>query len=593
MFAKLSTLLAWLVPAALAAQDYTIAYGSLGPLDTDIFIAEGDGTNARPFLPHPGLDYNASFSADGRRVIFTSERNGSADIYRARVDGSALERLTDDPAFDDQAALSPDGRSLVFVSSRTGNADLFILDLETGNQRNLTHHPGGDFRPAWSPDGEWIAFSSDRNSPMPRVNFGIGQTTDIYVIRGDGSGLRRLTDGVSIVGTPAWSPDGKTMLYYRAPLAELTPLITPGPPGGTGGTAQIVAHDLQTGNVRTLTDETGPKLFPRWIADDAIAYFDRSGDGRLLFTDGRVELRGEYQNPVWSADGGRLLYHREVPAPWPPFHPAHSRADGFHAIRTGLFPSYSPNGERFVVNTGRMGMAHNSIMIANTDGSDGTVLFDEPQRSALAPSWSARGDRIAFGLGMFFPMLRGTAAADIAIFDIASRELTVMTRGTANLGFPSFSPDSDRLVYRSWDEDGSALLLMDVRTGERTPLLSGFGRVNFPSWSPTGDLVQFTSDRGGDMNYDIYTIDVTTRRTTRLTDHPGVDAHASWSPDGRWLAFSSTRQGFKDEAVLHSGNPQSSGEIHVMRADGSDVRPVTDNQFEDATTAWVPPVSTR
>jgi Tol biopolymer transport system component len=96
--------------------------------------------------------------------------------------------------------------------------------------------------------------------------------------------------------------------------------------------------------------------------------------------------------------------------------------------------------------------------------------------------------------------------------------------------------------------------------------------------------VQFTSDR----NYDVYTIDVTTRRTMRLTSDTGVDGHASWSPDGLWLAFSSTRQGFRDEAVLHSGNPQSSGEIYVMRADGSGLRLVTDNQFEDATTAWVP-----
>jgi Tol biopolymer transport system component len=164
----------------------------------------------------------------------------------------------------------------------------------------------------------------------------------------------------------------------------------------------------------------------------------------------------------------------------------------------------------------------------------------------------------------------------------------VLTAGDANLGYPSFSPDGNRLVYRSWDDRGSALLIMDVGTGESTPLLAGFGRVNFPSWSPAGDLVQFTSDRGGDQNYDIYTIDVATRRIRRLTEHPGVDAHASWSSDGRWLAFSSTRQGFKDEAVLHSGNPQSSGEIVVMRSDGSDLRVVTDNQFEDATTAWVP-----
>ena len=586
-------LLACLVPSLLTAQDYTIAYGSLGPLDTDIYVADGDGANARPLLPHPSLDYNASFSAGGGWVIFTSERNGSADIYRARVDGSELTRLTDDPAFDDQAALSPDGRSLAFVSSRPGNADVFVLDLDTESLRNLTRHPGGDFRPAWSPDGEWLAFSSDRDSPMPRVNFGVGHTTDIYIVRRDGTGLRRLTDGQGIVGTPAFSRDGATILYYHAPVSELVALITPGPPGAPGGRTQVVTQAVDDGDVRTLTDGPGAKLFPRWVGGDRVAYFDRSGDGRLKFTDGRGELAGEYQNPVWSADGGLLLYHRRVAAAWPPFVRAHSRAAGFAAIRTGLFPSYSPDGERLAVNTGRMGIAHNSILIANADGSNATLLFDDPERSALAPSWSPRSDRIAFGLGAFFPMVLGAAVADIAVLDTASGDLTVLTDGNANLGFPSFSPDGQRLVYRAWDESGSALMLLDLRTRESAPLLTDFGRVNFPSWSPAGDLVQFTSDRGGDQNYDIYTIDVTTRRTRRLTEHPGVDGHASWSPDGEWLAFSSTRQGFKDEAVLHWGNPQSSGEIYVMRADGSELSLVTDNQFEDATTAWVVPGPSR
>jgi TolB protein len=584
----INTVCIFLISGALFAQDYTIAYGSLGPLDTDIFIADGDGTNARPLLPHPGLDYNASFSADGDWVVFTSERDGSADIYRARTDGRELTRLTDDPAFDDQAALSPDGRSLAFVSSRTGNADLFVLDLEGGRLKNLTGHPGGDFRPAWSPDGEWLAFSSDRDSPMPRVNFGIGQTTDIFIVRRDGTGLRRLTDGAGIVGSPVWSGDGNTILFYRAPISELAALITPGPPGAPGGTAQIVMLDVATGSVRAVTEGAGAKLYPRWVDGDAIAYFDRRDDGSLQFTDGRAALRGEYQKPVWSADGAQLLYHRAVPAAWPPFRTGWSRASGFGLIRTGLFPSYAPDGERFVVNSGRMGIAHNSILLANADGSGASVLFDDPQRSALAPSWSPLGDRIAFGLGTFFPMVQGVATGDIAILGLQNRNLTVLTAGNANLGYPGFSPDGNRLVYRSWDDRGSALLIMDLRTGDTEPLLEGFGRVNFPSWSPAGDLVQFTSDRGGDQNYDIYTIDVTTRRTRRLTEHPGVDAHASWSRDGRWLAFSSTRQGFKDEAVLHSGNPQSSGEIYVIRADGSGLHIVTDNQFEDATTAWVP-----
>src|SRR5258708_37082526 len=84
---------------------YQLAFVNFGPLNTDIFIADSNGSNARPLLAHPGLDYNASFSHDGNWILFTSERNGSADIYRVHPDGSGLEQLTNDPSFDDQAAL--------------------------------------------------------------------------------------------------------------------------------------------------------------------------------------------------------------------------------------------------------------------------------------------------------------------------------------------------------------------------------------------------------------------------------------------------------------------------------------------------------
>ena len=85
-------------PLSMNAQPkYTIAYSGFAPLNTDIFIADADGRNPKPFLASLALDFNASFSRDGRWIVFTSERNGSADIYRAHVDGTGLEQLTNDP----------------------------------------------------------------------------------------------------------------------------------------------------------------------------------------------------------------------------------------------------------------------------------------------------------------------------------------------------------------------------------------------------------------------------------------------------------------------------------------------------------------
>src|SRR5262249_47924507 len=147
---------------------------------------------------------------DGKSIVFTSERDGSADLYRIHPDGSGLERLTDSPAYDDQAAFAPDGTQLVFVSTRGGGtADLWAVDLRSRKAKPLTSGAGGNFRPSWSPDGRWIAFSSDRSSDMP---FGRGRwehlhLVDLYVVHPDGSGLKRISEHGGFCGSPKWTAD--------------------------------------------------------------------------------------------------------------------------------------------------------------------------------------------------------------------------------------------------------------------------------------------------------------------------------------------------------------------------------------------------
>ena len=194
-------------------SQYTVAYASFGPVATALYVADADGSNEQQLLEGSVLDMNPSFAPDGRSVLFTSRRNGSADIYRVGIDGSGLVRVTDDPAFDDQAVMSPNGRDIAFVSSRSGQADIWIVDIATQRRRNLTNHPSGDYRPSWSPDGAWIAFTSDRESDGARAAtpgrlFSPAQTTRLFVVRADGSGLRQITSGARSAGGAVWSTDG-------------------------------------------------------------------------------------------------------------------------------------------------------------------------------------------------------------------------------------------------------------------------------------------------------------------------------------------------------------------------------------------------
>src|SRR5215212_6532792 len=109
------------------------------PGQIGVFIANADGSGERPLVSPADIDYDAAWSSDGKSIVFTSERGGSADLYRVNADGCGLERLTDSPAYDDQAAFSPDGKRLVFVSSRAdGTADLFTMDVASHKTKALT-----------------------------------------------------------------------------------------------------------------------------------------------------------------------------------------------------------------------------------------------------------------------------------------------------------------------------------------------------------------------------------------------------------------------------------------------------------------------
>ena len=222
----------------------------------------------------------------------------------------------------------------------------------------------------------------------------------------------------------------------------------------------------------------------------------------------------------------------------------------------------------------------------NADGSQQSVFVEGGEKSPLGPVWSPAGDHVAFALGRFFQTPLAPTMADIAVVNRDGSGLRILTDGSANFGFPSWSPDGGQIVYRASGKDNLGLFVMTVATRAVRPLTPGSSHDNFPAWSPQGDRIAFTRFFDGD--YELYTIRPDGSDTRRVTNQPGNDAHCAWSPDGEWIAFTSARGGFKDEAALHPGNPQPYGDIYVMRADGSDVRQLTDTPFEEGTVAWAP-----
>jgi Tol biopolymer transport system component len=551
-----------------------------------LFVADADGKNERA-LPHHEREYSPSLAPDGKWIVFTSERADQADLYRVHPDGSGLEQLTNDPAFDDQGSLSPDGKSLAFISTRGGGfANLWVLEIASHKYQNLTHSRSGNFRPSWSPDGRSIAFSSDRDANPGRFpgQWEHMQSTGIYRIHPDGTGLRRLTRAGGFAGSPTWSSDGRRVLYYEteetgAYLAK----------SGNSRT-ELVSVDVTTGERTQHTASNEVKLSPQWLPGGKIGYAVRGSNNsglRIWYPDRRVVtiIPGAIRHPAWSADGKQVVYERILqPANTEHLIPTLSRDPEFELLLSEPFPSFSPDGKKLLYSQygdNGTGVGNTSIQIMNADGTGKHPIFHKEGASAFDAVWSPAGDMIAFCVGKYF-RAAGLPSAQIALMQPDGSGYREIAEEGLNNGFPSWSPDGKRLVYKR----GKQLVILSIADGKIVPLTDGAHYDNFPQWSPKGDAIMFTTDRDGD--FELYTIRPDGMGLRRITNSPGNDAHSVWSNDGEWVVFSSGRKGFKDEMALYDAVPQPYGEIFAMRADGTDVRQLTDNKWEDASPGWMP-----
>ena len=593
ILAHLIFLAAALLGSASAAK-HRILFNRYRVPETALFIADADGKNERAVAPHRETEYSPSLSADGQWVVFTSEHAGQADIYRIHPDGSGLQQLTDDPAFDDQGALSPDGSTLAFVSTRgNGTANLWVLDLAAKKYRNLSANDAGNFRPRWSPDGKWIAFSSDREAALGGAGIYPGQwellqTSGIYIVHPDGSGLRRLTKSGGFAGSPEWSADGSRILFYEtdetgAYLAK----------SGRSRT-EIVSIEVASGKRRQYTASNDTKLSPQWLSQGRLSYVVRGSDaeGLKIWNPDRVVttiVKGTVRHPAWSSDGKRVVYERILhPASTEHLVPTASRDAEFDLVLSEPFPSFSPDGAKLVYSQyGGNGVntSNTSIQIMNANGTEERELFHREGYSAFDAVWSPTGKELAFCVGRYF-RAPGLPASQIAVINPDGSGFRTIADDGMNNGFPSWSPDGKRIVYKR----GKQLVILTLADGKTFTLTDGSHYDNFPQWSPKGDTIMFTSDREGE-SFRLYTIHPDGSALKRISSGPGSDAHSVWSNDGEWIVFSSARKGFKDEMALYDGAPQPYGEIFAMHADGSGARQLTDNKWEDASPGWMPEIT--
>lgn len=241
--------------AAFPGSNGTIAVERQGPDSVAIATVNADGTGSRDGVITEGpQNRDPSWAPDGRRLAFTSTRDGNEEIYVYDTDTGAQTRITFDAARDRDPAWSPDGTRLAFASTRDGNPEIYLVSASGGFPTRLTFNPADDRQPAWSSTGA-IAFASDRINDF-----------DLYAMADDGSGLRRLTDADGPDLDPSWSPAGDQLAFAHA---------------GTGGNFDVRVIDADGANTRPLVASPADEHFPAWSPDGTrIAYVTGTGGGQ-------------------------------------------------------------------------------------------------------------------------------------------------------------------------------------------------------------------------------------------------------------------------------------------------------------------------
>jgi Tol biopolymer transport system component/DNA-binding winged helix-turn-helix (wHTH) protein len=441
-----------------------------------IYTALAGGEKSLQLTSNPG-DCCPTWSPDGRQIAFSRDSNQTLSIFTIPALGGTERRVYRGPGcLGGGLSWSPDGKYLAFAQGQESDPSMVrvsLLSLANGTTRTLTTPPAAwmDHSPSFSPDGSQVAFV--RGSVAGVIN-------DIYVIPASGGKATRLTfDNLPIMGIPAWTPDGKEIIFSstrggRDSLWRIS---------ASGGEPRPVAGPIGEGKWPSIPSRGDELVYEQEISKLDIWSLSLK-DARHIRANpvSLVSEKGNKMRPDMSPDGKKIAFESDRLGRWEIWTCAMDgsgcdQVTNLHG--TAGRARWSPNGRyiAFEFHPGERG----EIYMVEVPGGTPRLFPTIPGADNLTPSWSRDGQ------WLYFASKRGNEPFQIWKISVRGGAPVKVTR---NGGLSAVeSPDGQFLYYAKYEAGG--IWRMPLSGGHETEVLDESGGEGWPNWTVTNDGVYF------------------------------------------------------------------------------------------------------
>ena len=411
--------------------------------------------------------------------------------------------------------------------------------------------------PAWSLDGKRIAYSRDVNG---------FKKIFIKPLQGD---PQQVTSGNQDDIQPAWTPDGQSLVFVRS--TQSSGKLQPGDVFGQYDGGDVWKKDLASGkeekflykafNPSYSADGKSIAVDASWAGPRRIWIVDAQGHNPQQVTSESSEAV-DHVEPSWSPDGKNIVFQNIERTKFS-IKVVNVATRAAIVLTDGRFqdlnPVWSPSGKLIYFSSYRGGGLNIWRVQVSPNGSPAAL----PQQVTMGSGQDVQFKLSPSGAQLAFALLRQNAdlwrlpvSPQTGLATGGPEEVVASTREDSR---GSWSPDGMQIAFNSDRNGDMNLYLYSLQDHSYRQITKGPGGDFQPQWSPDAKRLLFFSSRVG--NADIWSVDIASGALTRLTENHGLNINPFVSPDGSSIAFQSDRSGRM--------------EVWVMKSDGSEQRQLT------------------